>query len=281
MPADTRPRYGTARYGQARYTSRTSLPPTPPVPHPKSHTTRSPMSDLTVNRLNMIDASLRVARSAEHRPVWENQEPLDFGVDLAALGTAYDDALALAQRASTTLTGTADEKALAETTLENTTHRLARALAVHFRKTGDLANRAKVNLRLGAIQKLRDQILLTRAREIRDLGQTASTEPGAAGRGVTAARVTALTAAIDAFAPYVNAARGEIVNRSALLRDLETDVAALVEDITELDDLVLQFDSEAGERFQTAWTAARQIIDAGHRSSGEEEEPPSPASPTP
>jgi len=171
-----------------------------------------------------------------------------------------------------------------ETRLENLAYQMARALASHYGKTGDLANRTKVSLSLGAIQKLRDQVLLARATEIRDLAQGAVAQADAARRGVTAGRITALTAALTAFAPCVNAARSQIVNRSALLRELETDVAALLDDIEELDDLVLQFDSPDGENFQIAWTAARNIIDAGHRPGEEaegEQPPPSPNPPTP
>jgi len=188
-------------------------------------------------------------------------------------------AIELAQRATSTITGTTDEKDAAETTLEDLAHPLARALALHFKKTGDLVSRAKVNFSKSALQRLRDQVLVTRTAEIRDLAQSALAQPGTTGRGITAARITALSAAIDAFAPYVNAARTEIVNRSALYRELATDVAELMEQINDLDDLVLQFESEAGQNFQTAWTAARKIIDTG-RSPGEEE-PPSPPSPTP
>ena len=274
MPTDPRPRYGTARYGQARYTSRTAAPPpAPDFPRPThTRTTRTTMSDKTINKLNMISACVLVAQSPTHRPVWENQPPLDFGTDFAALEAGHADALDLAQRASSAITGTVDEKTIAETRLENLAYQRARALATHFRKTGDLTNRAKVNLRKSVIQKLRDQVLVTRATEIRDLAQGAVAHADAVRRGITAARITALTAALTAFAPYVNAARGQIVNRSALLRELETDVAALMDQIEELDDLVLQFDSEAGENFQAAWTGARKIVDAGH-SPGEDEEP--------
>jgi chromosome segregation ATPase len=234
------------------------------------------MSDLLTNRLNMIGATLGVADSPEHQLVWQDQPPVDFGTDLALLRTGYTAALDLAQRAGSAITGTAQAKDLAETTLENLAYPITRALVTHLRKTGDAQNFAKVSIRKSQLQRLRDQHLLTRTREIRDLAQAALSHIDAAKRGLTAARVTALTAAIDTFAPLVNAARTEIANRSALLRELETDVAALVEDATELDDLILQFESEAGETFQTAWFAARQIIDAGHGSSGEDEPPTGP-----
>ena len=88
--------------------------------------------------------------------------------------------------------------------------------------------------------------------------------PGAADRGVTAERIAALTAAITAFSGVMNTPRGEIVNRSAILREVETDVAGLVELVTDMDDLVLQFDgSDDAERFIEAWKRARMIVDVG------------------
>ena len=82
--------------------------------------------------------------------------------------------------------------------------------------------------------------------------------------GVTAARVAALTAAITAFSNVMSTPRGQIVNRSALLKEVETDVAALLEKASDLDDLVVQFDGgDAGNRFKEAWKRARIIVDSG------------------
>ena len=61
---------------------------------------------------------------------------------------------------------------------------------------------------------------------------------------------------------------------------MKTTVADLVSQIEDLDDLVLQFDTPAGEQFQAAWTIARRIVDAGH-GPGEEEAPTPGNNPTP
>ena len=127
------------------------------------------------------------------------------------------------------------------------------------------------------ITKLRNRDLISQATAIRDLATTALSETGAAGRGVTAARVAILTAAITAFENLLNQPRSQIVNRSTLLKEVETDTAAL------LDDLALQLaGTEVGDRFIQAWKKARIIVDAGHRP-GEDEEPasPPPAPPAP
>jgi hypothetical protein len=116
---------------------------------------------------------------------------------------------------------------------------------------------------------------------IRDLGTAAVSEAGAAGRGVTAARVAALTAAITGFSNVMSTPRGQIVNRSALLKEVETDVAALLEKVSDMDDLVVQFDgSEPGKRFIEAWKRARIIVDSGG-GGGTSPTPPTPPTPPP
>ena len=75
----------------------------------------------------------------------------------------------------------------------------------------------------------------------------------------------------------MNLPRGEIVNRSAMLKEVDTDTAALVEDVSDVDDLVLQFDgTEAGRRFIEAWKRARIIVDTGGGHT-----PPTPPTPPP
>ncbi len=57
---------------------------------------------------------------------------------------------------------------------------------------------------------------------------------------------------------FIVTPRGQIVNRSTLLKEVETDIADLMEQVSGLDDLVLQFDgSDAGKRFIEAWKRRR------------------------
>jgi hypothetical protein len=227
-------------------------------------------------QLNMVGACLNVAQSADYKPVWNGQPPADFGTDIAQLATDYAAVIAKAAQADSATGGAADAKAVAETALEDAAFVLARALAIHFKKTGDLDRHGKVDVTKSAIQKLRTQELVNKSTAIRDLGAAAVGEAGAAGRGVTAARVTALTAAIAAFSNVMSAPRGQIVNRSALLREVETDVAALLDQVHDLDDLVVQFDgSDAGKRFIEAWKRARIIVDSG----GGQADKPTPTTP--
>ena len=63
----------------------------------------------------------------------------------------------------------------------------------------------------------------------------------------------------------MNTPRGQIVNRSTLLKEVETDTADLMVQLSDLDDLNLQFNgTDAGRRFIEAWKRARNIVDAGH-----------------
>jgi hypothetical protein len=196
---------------------------------------------------------------------------------MAKLQTDYGAVTAQAAQADAATGGAADAKAVAETALEDAAFVLARALAVHFKKSGNLDRHGKVNVRKSDIMRLRTQELVTKTTAIRDLATVAVAEDGAAGRGVTAARLAALTAAITAFSNVMSTPRGQIVNRSALLKEVETDIAALMESVSDMDDLALQFDgTEAGKRFVEAWKRARIIVDTGGGHT-----PPPPPTPSP
>ncbi len=233
------------------------------------------MDDQTSNRLTMIGTCITLAESTEHRPVWDGQEPAAFGEELAELKTNYDATKALAAQADAATTGAADEKDQAETALEDAAFKLARALALHLKRTGDLTRRASVAIPLSKLQGMRDADLIAKAKEILSIADSTKDEEKAVSRGVTPARIAALTAAHDNFDQLVNAPRKKIVNRTTLLREVEKSVGSLMEDIADIDDLVVQFDgSDAGRRFIAAWDRARIIVDAGHGPKSGDETPP-------
>lgn len=274
------PRYGTARYGSGvRYTSRATLPTTPPPPKPRHR--HRPMNDETINRLNMIGACLTLADLPESRAVWDGQPPLAFDEGYTTLAADYATALEISQEAGSDISGTTDAKANAERALEDLAYRLARALTGYFRKIGDAEHLAKVNVTRSSIVRLRHQQLTHRTTEIRDLAQSVVAAPTAVNYAITTPRITELTTAITAFETLRNAPRGAIAARSGTRDELVTQVAALVETVRELDDHVLQFpDSPATRTFATAWKTARIVVDAGH-GPGEEEPPTPPTPPTP
>ena len=228
-------------------------------------------------QLNMVGACLNVAQSPEYKPVWSDSPPADFAADIAQLETDYGAISPKAALAESATGGATDAKALAEAALEDAAFILARALALHFKKSGDLDRRGKVNVRKHEIVTLRNQELVNRAIAIRDLGAAAVNEPGAAGRGITADRISAMTAAIDAFSSVMSSPRGQIANRSALLREVESDIAALIGELNDVDDLILQFEGSAGgRRFIEAWRSARIIVDAGGGRSAATQPAPAP-----
>ena len=214
--------------------------------------------------LAMIRACLNVVDSPAYKPIWSNQPPVDFGAGVAKLTTDYARVSAKAAMADRTAIGSADARATAETVLEERTYVLTRALTLHFKRTGDVERRGKVNVAKSEIVKLRTQELVNRATAVRDLGAAAVNDPGAEGRGITTARVDALSEAIADFLSVIGNTRGQIVSRGTLLRDVETEIATIMDDLNDLDDIVLQFgDTDAGHSFVEAWRRARTIVDAG------------------
>lgn len=220
------------------------------------------MKTRTSNQLKMVEACLAVAQGPEHIAVWTDQEPVAFGTYLRQLQESYSSVLSTVALTESAAGGAADTKAATESILEEQAHVFARALAFHFKKAKDLTRRAQVDLSRSAIEQLREKELISKTTNIRDLGAAAVSEPDAAAHGITSARVDALTAAIGAFQKAMVLPRGQIVNRGTLLKEIETDTAALIEQLHDLDDLVVQFEiTPAGKRFVEAWTRARVIID--------------------
>ncbi len=216
------------------------------------------------NQLHMVGACINVAESSDYKPIWSGSPPDDFGAEFGQLKADYGAIVAKSALADGASGGAADAKSVAQAALEVAAFVLARALALHFKKSGDLLRLGKIDVTKTDIVKLRTQELVNRATAIRDIGAAAVGEPGAAGRGVTGTRVAVLSAAIDSFSSVMSAPRGQIVNRGTLLREVEADVAALREKTSEMDDFVVQFDgTPSGNRFIEAWRRARIIVDTG------------------
>jgi len=231
------------------------------------------------NQINMVGACINVANSKDYVGVWTGNPPADFTTDFTQLQTDYASVTAKAALADGASGGAGDAKAQAEAALEDAAFILARALANHFKKTNNLEKLAQVDVTKSEIVQLRQQDLLDKTTAIRDLASTTVAEPNAAGRVVTPARITTLTNAINAFTGVMNLPRGQIVNRSTLLKEVDTDTADLLEQVADLDDLVQQFDgTDAGKRFIEAWKRARIIVDTGggHSPGGTPPTPPTP-----
>jgi hypothetical protein len=230
------------------------------------------MNDPLQNNANMIGTCLTFADEEDNLPIWQNKDPLDLTADMATLHTLQAAASETAAQLAGATTGVAAGKDAFETVLEDRAFLLARAVFNHCRKTGDTVTAGRVNYTKPALQRLRDQDLLATTRDIRDAGQEKSTETDAAKRGITTAAITGVTDAINDYAPVVNAPRSTTVSRSALLRELTTQVAACVDHIRSMDDLVIQLTGDGAPEFIAGWKQARQVVDAGH-GPGEDETP--------
>jgi len=229
----------------------------------------------------MVNACLTVAHTEANTLVWLGHEPADFAIDLDAIASDYADANSITTNLKNAIAGAGGVKDLAETAAEDAGYLLSQALCNHFRKTGDVVNLAKVKFTKPAIQRLRDQDLVATLTDIRDLGGQAVTQAGAAGRGVTAARVAAATTTLANYKALLGAPRRQVADRGALVRELQTCVAGLVEKLDALDELVIQFGgTPEGQRFVEAWKIARVVVDAGHGpGANDESTPPTPTPP--
>jgi hypothetical protein len=216
----------------------------------------------TSNKLNMVGACLTVAHETKYQPVWFGQPPVSFEKGLATLQAGYLSLTLKASEAESSNGGATETKAEARIALIECAHVLARALAVHFKGAGDLTRLGQINLTRTDLVCLRENDLVPMAIVIRDIGAAAQAEPSAGDNGVSPANVGALTAAIDVFQTLIAVPRGRIVYRMTMLKEIETDIIALVALVRDLDDLVLQFHgSAAGRGFIEAWKNARTVVD--------------------
>ncbi|MFT3784395.1 MAG: hypothetical protein QM790_20485 [Nibricoccus sp.] len=221
------------------------------------------MTPYTSNQLRIVAACLAVAYNEDHVVVWKDKEPEDFTTDIERLQT---DCAGL--MANCALQPLAHDEAhgasnAAETAVESQAFLLARALRHHFKKTGDLAQLALVDLQRAALVRLQRDELLSKAILLRDVGAAAQFEKDAGKRGVTAHRVMLLTTAIETYKAIEEDSRARRSTVPAI--GVEKRAAALFEHINDLDDLVVQFEEyDGGERFVTAWMAARGLEGVAH-----------------
>ncbi len=171
--------------------------------------------------------------------------------------------------------GATDEKTAARETLEDGVIELADTLAAYASKAGRLDLAAQVNLNRSEVAKLSDDELEETSQRI----ETAATANLAAlaDYDVTAAMIAELAASRAAFSVLKTAPRTAIAGRvgvTATLPDLFATGNRILRE--RLDKLVTRFRKTEAE-FTAGYSAARQILNRGGRSS---EPTPTPA-PTP
>ena len=227
------------------------------------------MQDEFANRLAMFQTSRGTLNSPANKPVWFQQVPLIFSTKADQAFSALAELETFAGQQDRTTTGAAQDKQREEKELEDAAHLLGGTLAIWFRDQGDETQAAQADLPISGWRRLRNQQLLEKARQTRDLAQSVVSGPqatAAATYGVTPAAVTSLTKEIDDYAAVITAPQQGIAARKALTAQLRDRFNAVEAQFATLDHLILQFNTTTpGETLIAAYQASRTIRDLGHR----------------
>lgn len=170
-------------------------------------------------------------------------------------------------------TGIAGGKRRANVAMINLAAEIAGDLHAFAVKNNDTVLAAKVDLHVSDLANEGDTVIGPHCQEIHDLANTNAA--GILPFGTTAADITALKTAIDAYTPLVTKPREAIVSRKVVTGDIEAtqnDADALLKD--ELDRSMRKFKTK-NPPFFGEYTNARMIIDLGSQSN------PPPAAPAP
>ncbi len=239
------------------------------------------MQDVFANRLAMLLTSRGTLNSPANKAIWFQQEPLIFTTKAEQAFTALDGLAAFAGQQDRTIAGVALDKQREEQELEDAAHLLGGTLAIWFRDQGDETQAAISDLPISRWRHLRNQELLERARQTRDLAQSVVSGPQAATAvtyGVTTAAVTGLTKEIDDYAAVITAPQQSIAERKSLTSQLRDRFNAVEALFAVLDHLILQFGTTPAARLMiAAYQNSRAIRDTGHRASTN----PTPSPPPP
>lgn len=235
------------------------------------------MNDYYLNRLNMGRKVLACLNKPDHLLLWQNQPPVKFTTKVAEAAAMLAELEALAGKQSLATNGAAADKRREEKELEDTAHALGRAVVACCRDAGDEAGAAPFDLPISGWRKLRDEILLGKARELEAKAAALAGTPGGADYGITAASVADLKKEADDYATLIAAPDAAIGGRKALTASVRPAFAAFEAKLQEMDDLALAFRSTAaGAAFVATYFHARTINDRG---SGPAEKKPAPTPP--
>lgn len=235
------------------------------------------MNDYYLNRLNMGRKVFACLNKPENLLIWQNQPPVKFTAKAAEAATMLAELEALTGKQSLATNGAAADKRREEKELEDTAHALGRAVVACCRDAGDEQGGAPFDLPISGWRKLRDEILLGKARELEAKAAALAATPGGADYGITPAAVASLKKEADDYAALIAAPDAAIGERKALTASVRPAFAALEAKLQEMDDLVLAFRStEAGAAMTAAYFAARSINDRGV---GPADKKPAPAPP--
>ncbi len=241
------------------------------------------MQDIYANRLGMFQTVRGTLNVPPRKAIWFQKPPLVFTTKVTQAFEALTELETFVGLQDRDITGAAVDKQREETALEDAAHLLGGTLAIWFRDQGDEASAALSDLPLSGWRRLRNQQLLAKARQTRDLAQSVLGGPQAADAatyGVSAAVTTALTTAIDNYADIMTAPQQGIAERKGLTSQLRDRFNAVEALFAGLDHLILQFHTTpAGPSLIAAYQNSRIIRDLGHGAAAAEPTPTPPSPP--
>ena len=236
------------------------------------------MKDEFSNRITMFKTARDFLHLPVQKAVWFQQPPLIFTTKAAAVVLSIAGLHEYCQQHGIDITGAAKDKGREEADVENAGHKLCRPLTRWFRDQDDETNATKCDLRISDWRALRDQTLIEKAREVRDLAVPVAANPAAFQYGVTSALIQDLTTQVNEYEEIVNLPTLNIGQRKALTLGLRAEFNKVEAQFEALEDFILAFDTTpAGRTLIAGFKQARIIRDAGHGPG----EPPAPPAPTP
>lgn len=223
------------------------------------------MQDTFTNRLDSFNTTLTYLDSDSVRQLWLNQAPMGFTKRSAEAAAATAELAEFCGKQSSVITGAAKDKAKEQAELETTAHILGAAVTECYRELQDEATAAKADFSLSQWRRFRDATLLSTAREVIALAQSALQDhpTQAADCGITQVLIATTSGDAADFDEVINTPQSAIAQRkalTALLRDRFNVVEAL---FSKMDNLILQF-RPGNPDFVEGYFAARRTRDLGH-----------------
>lgn len=226
------------------------------------------MNNIINNRIDSFRARIAILADPAHTPVWDGKAPLVFTEKVATARSKTSELVKLAGRQTAAIAGHAAEKRREEKELEDAAHRFGRALVTYCKDTGDLATAGKYDFPISGWRRIRDEVLLEKARLLAaDAGlvSTGTAATAAAKYGISSASIARLLKETEDYEKVITAPVNAIGERSTLTAGLLPKSREIAELFDQMDDLALQFrGTPAGDAFVATWLASGQIIDRGH-----------------
>jgi hypothetical protein len=226
------------------------------------------MKNEFTNRLGMFQTSIGILQDPKRQPLWFQQNPVIFTTKVATAAAGVIALEQFCQQQGIIPTGPAADKMRVEKALDASAHSLARALVTWFTDKNDLTNAAKVDFAPSDWLRFRDEVLLAKARVVRDLGNTVVADPAATDApkyDITAASVKVVDDGITAYDKFITAPQQAQSDRHSLTNQLRTRFNAVEDLFVQIDDMILRFNgTDAGQAMIAAYKAARIIRNYGH-----------------